>query len=77
MEELFQVFERNLKMRIFLDHFQFRAYSSKLSMEQRKKTDKFDIKIGRIIPGLRTILFYFNNRNIILLKLLEDDYICY
>lgn len=64
-------------MRIFLDHFQFRVYSSKLSMEQRKKTDKFDIKIGRIIPGLRTILFYFNNRNIILLKLLEDDYICY
>ena len=46
-------------------------------MEQRKKTDEFDIKIGRIIPGLRTILFYFNNRNIILLKLLEDEYICY
>lgn len=77
MEELFQVFERNLKMRIFLDRFQFRAYSSKLNIKQRKKTDEFDIKIGRIIPGLRTILFYFNNRNIILLKLLEDEYICY
>ena len=64
-------------MRIFLDHFQFRAYSSKLNIKQRKKTDEFDIKIGRIIPGLRTILSYFNNRNIILLKLLEDEYICY
>ena len=46
-------------------------------MEQRKKTDKFDIKIGRIIPGLRTILLYFNNKSIILLKLLEDEDIYY
>lgn len=46
-------------------------------MEQRKKTDKFDIKIGRIIPGLRTILFYFNNKSIILLKLFEDEDIYY
>lgn len=39
-----------------------------------KKNRWIDIKIGRIIlEDLRTILFYFSNRNIILLKVFEGN----
>lgn len=39
-----------------------------------KKNRWIDIKIGRIIlEDLRTILFYFINRNIILLKVFEGN----
>lgn len=40
----------------------------------KKKNRWIDIKIGRIIlEDLRTILFYFSNRNIILLKVFEGN----